>query len=875
MGETNRETDYVSQNNHNDIRKLIDAASKVIVPLSSISVFAARSPWSGLEDKTFDEVAHWLKQVREVDIYPAIASILEAKKQGEIDDCKIEERFQQWLEQASLAIPRESAVKYGRNALKLHPLKSNQHVQEQVDALAQQLEDVDLSSDVKSSTSLLSTYVMDENNKKLIDTVDYHVIKWCKLFVDDAQSGWTMPHRDKGLFYSWRRLVQYDPALTKHQRARLKTLPDDAESLIRTTLLKLGIAEEDTQNYLENHLLSLPGWAGMMLWQHENNSKMESLLLDYLAIRLGIEWVIMEPYLSDISTNDTSANQSISLPDCILSWMQWGGFTAEQWDKLTTQEQQQHVLFAAQFNDQLRRKLLLEAWEATYNQQLRKIIAPEKQALLENDTPLAQMAFCIDVRSEPFRKQIEAAGPFETIGIAGFFGLPIAKNELGNQHSHPSLPVMSKPQHKIKEYTQEKEPTIFRQRKHVLESVTYTFKKMKQNVLPSLLLPELSGPWLTLQTFTRSFIPNRVGNGIRRFYAGWLQKPEDTALTLDHHHRKEDGLPVGFTKDEQLNYTRQALRLMDLTTDFSPLVVMCGHGSQSANNPYAASLDCGACGGAASGFNGKVLAKLCNLPEVRQGLAREGIEIPETTVFAAAEHQTSVDVLEWVYVPELPEEAQKAYDAIEAAMPNVSYYANEQRLEQLPNNNVTKKNPVNEAHRLSNDWSEIRPEWGLAKNASFIIGQRELTKHGNLQGRAFLHNYDWKNDLDGSILANIIGGPAVVAQWINLQYYASTVAPHYYGSGSKTTQTVTAGIGVMQGNASDLLTGLPWQSVMSSDDKMYHSPIRLLVVIQAPEDFVKERLEADKAFQQKVQNGWVRLATIDEDGQWHDWSTDY
>ena len=54
MGETNRETDYVSQNNHNDIRKLIDAASKVIVPLSPISVFAARSPWSGLEDKTVE-----------------------------------------------------------------------------------------------------------------------------------------------------------------------------------------------------------------------------------------------------------------------------------------------------------------------------------------------------------------------------------------------------------------------------------------------------------------------------------------------------------------------------------------------------------------------------------------------------------------------------------------------------------------------------------------------------------------------------------------------------------------------------------------------------------------------------------------------------
>ncbi|MGR6856507.1 DUF2309 domain-containing protein [Bacillus halotolerans] len=858
-----KETDIDVQ--ERDINVLIESASRVIAPLWPISTFAARNPWMGLENQPFDQVASWLKNTRDVDIYPSASMIRSAKNKGEIDEDFVEMGLQRWLDSHSFTIPQDAAERFCHAGLKLEPLPSDLLSSHKLEKFVNECSGLDHIENVFMQP--ISSYIENQDGERLINILDHHVIKWCKLYLDDSQAGWTMPNREKGFYRAWQHLIQYDPALSKKQRERLKGWPQEAHVALQEALFALEIPESEIQCYLEGHLLSLPGWAGMMLWRSQQSSHEHALLTEYLAVRISMEWALIKPYLP---INNERFENKISITPLIAAWIHWGGLTLEEWAQMPADEQNEYLSFAYSFDEKLRRKLWLEAWEQTHTDRLSQKIISKQRETNGKKSALAQLAFCIDVRSEPFRRQLEKEGPFETIGMAGFFGVPIATCELGSKHSHASLPVIQKPQNKIKEFADEDVLEKYNQRKQAVHSLSYTFKKMKQNVLTSLLLPELSGPWLSLQMVARSFAPRRADRFIRNLRETWLRKP-DTKLSLHHVNDTEAEIPMGFTEEEKVNYARQALKMMGLTENFAPLVVICGHGSQSTNNPYAAALDCGACGGAAGGFNARVLAALCNLSEVREALLTEGMKIPEDTVFAAAEHNTTVDELHWLYVPELSEAAQEAFDHIEAVMPKVKHHANAERLAQLPNVQSKLKNPKAEAHRFAEDWSEIRPEWGLARNAAFIIGQRELTQDCDLEGRSFLHNYDWKQDESGELLANIIAGPGTVAQWINLQYYASTVAPHYYGSGNKATQTVTAGLGVMQGNASDLLAGLPWQSVMQSDHKAYHSPLRLLIVIQAPRQHVERLLNNDPVFLQKVQNGWVRLASIDPEGCWESW----
>ena len=166
----------------------------------------------------------------------------------------------------------------------------------------------------------------------------------------------------------------------------------------------------------------------------------------------------------------------------------------------------------------------------------------------------------------------------------------------------------------------------------------------------------------------------------------------------------------------------------------------------------------------------------------------------------------------------------------------------------------------------SRDWSEVRPEWGLARNAAFIAARRERTRGVDLQGRAFLHEYDATLDSDGSVLTLILNAPMVVASWINLQYFASTVDNTVFGCGTKTLHNRVGSLGVVLGNGGDLRTGLALQSVHGADGRWFHEPLRLQVVIEAHQAKIDDVLNAHKAVRDLVENGWIRLFALDPNG---------
>ena len=670
---------------------------------------------------------------------------------------------------------------------------------------------------IEDALKLAAVYFEQKDLPKGMEAVNRETIKWLQAYFDEGQATITMPLRAHGLYTAWRSLAPYDANLHKGNQLaqkQLRLLPQTAREAIIEYLLRLGIAKEQYAQFLTLMLTTLPGWAAYIKYRTEwagkhSNHLYQTAQEDYLALRLVTTSLLWPEAKKLLSWHKTAFNQAPS-------------------------------------KSGLLEKIVIT--ENKYRDTLLKNLA--KQPLKAPNIPEAQLVFCIDVRSEPLRTCLESTGNYQTFGFAGFFGLPVQINNPITQESYASCPVLLTPKHEVEETPcasqacqhdktgYERLSTL----KLLYQSVKYTF------TAPFALVESIgifTGAWMAL----RSLLP-KTASQIKAVTVETLRKPQEIKPALDN-----------ISLLDQCTYALNALQMIGLTSHFAPVVVFCGHGSATQNNAYATALDCGACGGRHGGSNARILAAILNRPVVRTQLLNEGIIIPQATLFIAAEHNTTTDEVVLYGTDDRPKIKKLKENLLKAREANCRI-----RLQKMEKNSIA-AHASSSLWLRSQDWAQVRPEWGLAQNSAFIVAPRDITSTLDLAGRCFLHSYDYKQDPEGSLLTVILTAPMVVAQWINVQYFFSTLDNAAYGSGSKITQNITGKMGIMQGNASDLMTGLPLQSVYSNDTEAYHELQRLLTVVFAPRHTLDNILRSQPTLQKLLGNGWVQLAALQPDNR--------
>ena len=671
--------------------------------------------------------------------------------------------------------------------------------------------------------------------------ITHQVSQTCAAYFDEHQAIW-QPERTEGLYAFWRETLQHDHGIgmlmgLPHIGRAVNALPATAMEAERWVMQRLGLPQAVWADYLESVLLTVNGWASWCAylgWQAGLEGREgDAHLRELLAIRLAWGALLLE------CNDDTAARQAFETLQ--QAWSQAPRMLRQAEQALLVDEVWQLAL------------------ELGYQRDLAQRLSSAASQGLAAQAIEVQAVFCIDVRSEPMRRALEAVWPgVQTLGFAGFFGLPVAYTPLATQARRPQLPGLLPPSIEVSDCIISAD-LAQRQGDAALQSAAGRARQTRFAI---------GDQWQAASRW-----PGAAYSFVETAGLGYLGKLGNWLLPGKQDRARDDleGLParyrplcrpqlLGLDMEAKVALAARVLHAMGLEHGVAPLVLLVGHGSQSANNAHAAALDCGACCGQTGEVNARTLAQLLNEPAVRQGLQARGLTVPESTVFMAALHNTTTDEIEGFDLDLLPKVALARWERMQVVFRQA---CDQVRRERAPSLQLDARAPHDELlsrlRRRANDGAQTRPEWGLAGNAAFLIAPRHRSGGVVLAGRSFLHDYDASQDSDRSVLELLMTAPMLVTHWINWQYHASTCDPVRLGSGNKLLHNVVGGsLGVFEGNGGDLRIGLSRQS-LHDGARWVHEPLRLTVVIDAPMEAIDTVINRHAVVKQLLDNGWLHL----------------
>ena len=722
------------------------------------------------------------------------------------------------------------------------------------------------------------------------------LIRFVSAFLDQGFAGWPLPNRDQGLFRSFLSLAtalpDADPWMQGlgREAKRLQSLGMSASASIEESLLAQNVSVGNWDKRILEALLALRGWAGM-IWQMETNAAWtvrpapRGSLVDYTAIRLLLERVAANnssKYKANGGANCSERNNNSNNARCVLTpngqiasvnqlvymlfqLAQVRGWSPQELFALSGPDWSRLIDELQAFDDIERRRIYHLAYERRYRIRTLDALTARPYTPISRSEHLAkfQVITCIDDREESFRRHLEEIEPeCRTFGAPGFFAVPMYYKGAGDAHFRPLCPVVITPSHYVREKAAYSLGASSRQRataRRRIGAAQRHWHLLSRSLLGGV-FTSFVGAFASIPLVARVLFPRFTAN-LASLFGSITQPPPVTELMLDRMVEPpspEDG-HAGFSIAEKAASVERLLRDVGLTSNFSPIVILLGHGSGSLNNPHESAYDCGACSGGRGGPNARAFAHMANQYEVRELLKSRGLDIPKSTSFVGGFHNTCDDDLIFFDLDELPFQSRPLFEAARDALDAARMRNAHERCRRFESASsaLTYAQALDHVQTRAEDLSQARPEYNHATNSVCFVGRRQRTRGLYLDRRTFLTEYDpTQDDEKQGILARILAAAIPVCAGISLEYYFSCVDSAGYGCGSKLPHNIASLLGVMEGATSDLRTGLSQQMIE------IHEPLRILFVVETTPEAMERIINANSTIETLVKGRWVQLAVL-------------